>query len=99
MSKLWIFEAFTSIFQKSFSFKTKIQPLKTLGAHGAVHPGSRRGADSGPLRVSRPQLPATYCRGGGADRRELTIDEVAGDEVTTHVTTGPRRTYRCIYRG
>ena len=41
MSKLWIFEAFKSIFQKSFSFKTKIQPMKTLGAPGAVHPGLR----------------------------------------------------------
>ena len=30
---------------------------------------------------------------------ELAIGEVAGDEVTTHVTTGPRRTYQCIYRG
>ena len=37
--------------------------------------------------------PASHCgRGGGVDRRELAISEVADDEVTTNMTTVPRQT-------
>ena len=48
----------------------------------------------------QPAPPASHCgRGGGADRRELAIGEVAGDEVTTNVTTLPRRTRQCKRQG
>ena len=50
--------------------------------------------------VVQPAPPASHCgRGGGADRRELVVSEVAGDEVTTNMTTVPRRTQQCKRQG
>ena len=50
--------------------------------------------------VVQPAPPAShYGRGGGADRRELAVDEVASDEVTTNVTTVPGRTRQCKRQG
>ena len=84
MSKLWIFEAFKSIFQKSFSFKTKIQPGANAGCTRCCAPGAATGHCGWALR---PPGQGPESRGGapptGAHRRRAPPAGAGGASVFT----------------
>ena len=99
MSKLWIFEAFKSIFQKSFSFKMKIQPT-LLARCTRIYTQNRSRETDRQDPAGQLTPPVSQTRAGLAfDRRDLTVGEVVGDEVTTIVIIVPRRTRQCNGHG